>query len=905
MTSAQQLEQIFGVVFEPTPQPSLTALRQFRGYDDTREAPYNAFCEDEEGRVIGVCAYGNSFSEIKIPDGLRQLTYLNLSKNSQLEKLTFEKPLTRLEHMDVSDCGLQQFGLPAGFDRLKWLDLSRNKLVSFVPKGSYSQLSYLDLSDNELRVFRADWIRKFPVLKGLYLKKNALSDAKKSITDKQANCLQDMRRFLRSLEQGATKNKECKVLVVGDGHVGKSCLVERLVHNSFEHHHHSTQGIAWEVFNKENTDDYPYILNIWDFGGQELYHATHRLFMHENALYLLLWDQYSQDHDFTPVQEKDRTWNWPNKKLPYWLHYINVFGKNSPVLVIKSKAAGNDEEHPQRPLLRKIYEGRFLDLKFLKLDSRYPTEAENDFDDLKRAIKRAIEKSHIDQEIPQSWDDIRKWLRSQMDEEHKTLPLEKYLAYAQENGEGDQAMDLLQNWLIPTGVVFFKKGYFKDQIILDQNWAINAVYSILDRKDAFYKLKDIQREQYYFQGKDLINIWRDKGYTYTEAEMELLVDFMLSCELCFEVEAKEDHSTPLSKRKFVAPQLLPEKMPNMVNLIREQPNMLYLRYRHQLLHDGIIQSFIVQTSQLAALEEIWNQGIIIQEEKVRAVVWANKEQGKESIVAEIPDNGQELLIKIRDLLETLQKDLPFTQEVGLDGDYYVDLKTFENCKEPKIMLTHGSKSKQIDTERLAIFRKEARQAPSVEGKLGKSNYRGKYPYSFSETTPSNKPKVFISYAHGEDSRYVKLFINGLKKHSDWEVFTDQEIKPGEKWHEAIQDNVKTCDFAILLLSAPFFKSQYIYDHELTGFMQRHEKEGFLFVPLMLTECDFTQWEEIAERQIFRPYGQDYGKTGRFRDKPISFDRLVDFNKQNGEVLPNPDREDYFRDFIEKVNQALP
>ena len=31
-------------------------------------------------------------------------------------------------------------------------------------------------------------------------------------------------------------------------------------------------------------------LNVWDFGGQEIYHATHQFFLTHRSLYLLLDD---------------------------------------------------------------------------------------------------------------------------------------------------------------------------------------------------------------------------------------------------------------------------------------------------------------------------------------------------------------------------------------------------------------------------------------------------------------------------------------------------------------------------------------------------------------------------------------------------------------------------------------
>jgi internalin A len=33
----------------------------------------------------------------------------------------------------------------------------------------------------------------------------------------------------------------------------------------------------------------PVRLNLWDFGGQEIYHGTHTLFLQGQAVFLVLW----------------------------------------------------------------------------------------------------------------------------------------------------------------------------------------------------------------------------------------------------------------------------------------------------------------------------------------------------------------------------------------------------------------------------------------------------------------------------------------------------------------------------------------------------------------------------------------------------------------------------------------
>ena len=86
---------------------------------------------------------------------------------------------------------------------------------------------------------------------------------------------------------------ESKMIVVGQGNVGKSCLVERITSNVYQEKD-STEGIdvkKWEY----TIGGKSYVLNIWDFGGQEIYHSTHQFFLTKRSLYVFVWDARAEE----------------------------------------------------------------------------------------------------------------------------------------------------------------------------------------------------------------------------------------------------------------------------------------------------------------------------------------------------------------------------------------------------------------------------------------------------------------------------------------------------------------------------------------------------------------------------------------------------------------------------------
>ena len=139
---------------------------------------------------------------------------------------------------------------------------------------------------------------------------------------------QEAIRYILETQFAAPKRyfNETKMVVVGQGSVGKSCLINRLIHGEYENQH-STEGIdiePWDFSGQEvglNNQE-TYRLNVWDFGGQEIYHATHQFFLTHRTLYLLMWDALTEDE---------------YGRRDYWMRTIRSFAGDSPVIIVVNK----------------------------------------------------------------------------------------------------------------------------------------------------------------------------------------------------------------------------------------------------------------------------------------------------------------------------------------------------------------------------------------------------------------------------------------------------------------------------------------------------------------------------------------------------------------------------------------
>jgi C-terminal of Roc, COR, domain len=102
-------------------------------------------------------------------------------------------------------------------------------------------------------------------------------------------------------------------------------------------------------------------------------------------------------------------------------------------------------------------------------------------------------------------------------------------------------------FLHQNGVVFYRSGLFKNQIILDQNWALEAIYSIFHRDKCFKQLKKLHGR---FSREDLeLLIWS----SYAPEEQKVFLGMMESCGICFKVRLLSDEEW-----EYMAPELLPE-----------------------------------------------------------------------------------------------------------------------------------------------------------------------------------------------------------------------------------------------------------------------------------------------------------------------------------------------------------
>ncbi|MCQ2817267.1 MAG: GTP-binding protein [archaeon] len=84
--------------------------------------------------------------------------------------------------------------------------------------------------------------------------------------------------------------KVCKVVLVGDAGVGKTCMISRYIYNQFKDQSESTLGASFASKTIIMPKGQKVQLDIWDTAGQEKFRSVNKFFYKDAVIGLLVYD---------------------------------------------------------------------------------------------------------------------------------------------------------------------------------------------------------------------------------------------------------------------------------------------------------------------------------------------------------------------------------------------------------------------------------------------------------------------------------------------------------------------------------------------------------------------------------------------------------------------------------------
>jgi hypothetical protein len=226
---------------------------------------------------------------VEIPDTIAQLSNLQilwLNDNQIVEIPDAIAQLSNLKELYLFNNQIVK--IPDAISQLSNLqDLYlRNNQIVEIPDAisQLSNLQGLHLKNNQI-VEIPDSISQLSQLKVLNFDNNPLNPALAAVY-KQG--LSELKNYLRERAKSQITLNEGKLILVGEGEVGKSCLLGALRGDEWIEGRPTTHGIEIKACQLEHNAT-KITLNAWDFGGQPVYRPTHQLFFSAPAIYLVVW----------------------------------------------------------------------------------------------------------------------------------------------------------------------------------------------------------------------------------------------------------------------------------------------------------------------------------------------------------------------------------------------------------------------------------------------------------------------------------------------------------------------------------------------------------------------------------------------------------------------------------------
>ncbi len=544
-------------------------------------------------------------------------------------------PATLLD-LRLNDCAALE-AIPTWPPHLRRLELRKTPLEEL--ENFPNALDYVDLGGMNRLTKLPEHIGK-PRTLFLYGSALLMPPASEHGAAADENVAERTRAFFDDVElTGPGDVRRCKVLVLGNGSSGKTCLSLNLVGDDphrtrrdyvpQERRLASTHGVQFHdwrnISAKLGSKMKPVHVPVWDFGGQEIYHNTHRLFLSAGTVFVVLWDP-DQDGMRPERDASGYADRW--RPLSYWIDYVEQACRpgRAEIAIVIPRRAERDETVRAR-LKQQIGEERFQRYgRCFFIDSLEQVGELNALqEELKRMVGRVVEAQGCT--VPMYWeiaqDMVAEWAkRSQQDHafaaRQRQMPFRRFAelleaAIKDRISNVDQpSCKLLKDvvrdgrfkldddrvrrtlsFLSRSGWVYWNRDLFEQRVIIGQKWALDGLYTILERTknddQSVIYLRLLHRGGRFTM--DDLERWGWAHDVPDAAERELLITFMQRIGLCFALVSRE--ASLWSKPVYLSLAHLagrPEEWRRELNAARadlgetRQPSTR--SFRHDFLHQG-------------------------------------------------------------------------------------------------------------------------------------------------------------------------------------------------------------------------------------------------------------------------------------------------------------------------------
>ena len=838
-----------------------------------------------------------NISQTKVIDlsPLQKLIHLRLLAFAEapINKLGSLIQLSELEELNFSHTAVSDVKPLKDLNKLKNILGAYTEVATVEALSSLTALRSIDCAYTKLTEVRP--FSTFPSLRTFSVEgceiKDCPADVWESGDARQLRAYFSRKQTRRPATRSPEERKEemdrrdVKLILLGNSASGKTSLIHYLETGKFLGKRNTTHGLDVHRW-MPDPDRFPLLkdvtVSIWDFGGQEYYHGAYRLFLSANAVYLMIWDLDTDlnGRRLTLLKDKQGKVDLEHFEKRYWLDTIRHYGGNessAPLLVVQNKT--NEEGHPpnKRRISQQLHEQyKILDSFHISLKEG----VENNHSKQSRLLRHFREE--LEQVLaqkadeatpPEEWEKIRQELlllakdgkKSRFAEEAAKnevwISADKFNAICHEIAGrelNDDEIYTIPRWLEKGGVIAFfpENDNLADKIFFNPNVLASRIYEMLNKKV-------LENEGIFRRGVKMTA--KEKKFA------EVFIDVSEQLEIIFK------HPDLREKDSFIAPQYLPEShlIEDLFKIASHGAwqSSFWIKvpvfYYKRLLH-GLILHYIADFQTEA--RHFWKHGIVFLKNDTRVLLKGlypkeGEFEGKLLIGVEKAnektqkDIQQEIFFKCLDLLLTYRRFELAEQDSSTSSDssdtgwldklkntilhesneqIHKQLELMEVSADGEIFIQYPYLLKAVQDGETKVFSKEGRQLLSLK------TFGPILP-----KMPDSTKRVFLSYSHRNTHwlNRLRTHLSGLRRAKEIETWTDQEILPGAPWDKAIRDSMESADVFIILLSADFVASDYIWTVELPEILQKLKDNKAIVIPVLTEPHDFSGLSMLSSFEI--------------------------------------------------------
>ena len=464
IASLTQLQQLYLSHNQLTQLPeaiaSLTQLQYLDISDNRLKQIPEAIASLTQLQYLDLCF--NQLTEL--PEAIKNLTKLTSLSLSENEFVSFPNVITSLQSLEeLYTIGNQIEKLPneiGNLTQLRKLYLGGQEIS---PDKFFENHQYHDHGNNLTSLPQS--FTKLTELIKLELDGNPLNPELAAASEQGVDAVL---QYLRVKSENQVTLNEAKLILIGEGEVGKTCLLGALRGDEWVEGRPTTHGIEIKPVIVTDPDTGTEItLNGWDFGGQRVYRPTHQLFFSAPAVYLVVWK---------PREGPQQGF------VKEWITLIKNREPDAKVLIVATHG-GPGQRQPdidKQEILNQF--GRDTVIDFFHVDSKPRDETKScpGLAELKKVIARvAASLPEMGRSVPAKWQQVREVLQTS---DQPYLPYNDVIAICAEHGIDNNQAELFLRISHTLGhfIHYHYDPTLRDIVILKPDWLAKAISFVLD-----------------------------------------------------------------------------------------------------------------------------------------------------------------------------------------------------------------------------------------------------------------------------------------------------------------------------------------------------------------------------------------------------------------------------------------